>query len=77
MLTADTITDGQIRDLARNALTASQHKDCAVALRARREMLTVVAGKLSVLYPTTADRRKACARCAELINERAKRGATC
>lgn len=69
-LTAHTVTDGQIRELARTALTASQHKDCELAVGARREMLTTIAGKLAMRYPTTKERRAARARCAASINAR-------
>lgn len=71
MITADTITDDQIRALARTALTASQHRDCEIALRARREMLTTIAGQLARYYPTTKERRAARARCAAILNARA------
>ncbi len=64
-VTADTITDEQIYELARTALTAKQHIDCTVALNARREMLTTIAGKLAAYYPTTKERRRARARCAD------------
>ena len=69
-LTAHTVTDAQIRGLARTALTASQHKDCELAVSARREMLTTIAGKLAMHYPTTKERRAARARCAALIASR-------
>lgn len=69
-LTADTITDAQIRELARTALTASQHKDCTLALRARREMLTLIGRRLERTYPTTRQRKAARARCAEILNAR-------
>ena len=68
--TADNITDEQIRQLARGALTAAQHKDCTIALGARREMLTLIAGKIARTCPTTRQRRAARARCAEILNAR-------
>jgi small-conductance mechanosensitive channel len=71
-LTAHTITDAQIRDLARGALTAAQHKDCTIALRARREMLTSITSTLSHTYPTTRQRLAARARCAAILNARSR-----
>lgn len=71
-LTADTITDGQIRELARGALTAAQHKDCSVALSGRRR-LVLVGRTLELRRPTARERRAARARCAELINARRSR----
>lgn len=50
--------------------SASQHIDCTLALNARREMLTSIAGRLAMHYPTTKERRAARARCAALINAR-------
>lgn len=72
--TGDTITDEQIRALARTALTAAQHRDCSVALRASRETLVFTDHALTSWYPTMRDRRAARARCAALLNERAKKG---
>ena len=73
VLTAHTVSDDQIRALARTNLTASQHKDCEMALNARREMLTSIARRLEMHYPTTKERIAARARCAALINARPKR----
>ncbi len=69
MLTADTITDEQIRELARTALTASQHKDCTIALLGRSR-LALVGRALEIRRPTKRDRSAARARCAEILNAR-------
>jgi hypothetical protein len=72
VITADNITDEQIREHARGALTAAQHKDCTLALGARREMLTLVGRRLERTYPTTKQRKAARARIAAILNARAK-----
>lgn len=69
-LTAHTVTDNAIRRLAMTALTAAQHKDCEIAVGARREMLTSIARRFEYKYPTTAERIAARARCAALIDAR-------
>ena len=71
MITADTITNEQIRELARTALTASDHKACRLALLSAREALTSWVGKcLARTYPTRKERRAARARCAQIVNAR-------
>jgi hypothetical protein len=56
-ITAETVTDEQIRELARTALTASQHSDCAAALAPG--------------LGRTEARKAARGRCADLIKARA------
>lgn len=61
-----TKTDVRIRELARTSLTASQHRDCAMAL-GRREMVRIVDGKLALVRVTDRERRAARRRCCSLI----------
>jgi hypothetical protein len=63
------ITDAQIRELARELLTAQQHKDCRITLGARR-LLTITDGELVAYHPTNEDRRAARERCAILVQGR-------
>jgi hypothetical protein len=64
MLTADTITDAQIRELARGKRTPAQQADCALALKKRDRSWTRVQ-RNSQLYART--------RCAALFNVLAAR----
>lgn len=69
MITADTITDDQIRDVARGSLTAAQHIACSIALTGRARLM-LVGRTLERRTPTARDRRRARARCAEILNAR-------
>lgn len=75
-LTADTITNEQIRELMRHVaktpgigVSDRVFRDCTIALRARRETLTSIPATIAHTYPTTAQRRSARARCAEIFTK--------
>jgi hypothetical protein len=68
----DKITDEQIRELARGALTAAQHKDCGIALSGRPR-LVLIGRTLQLRKPTARERRAARARCAKILSARGRR----
>lgn len=59
----------RIRALSRTSLTASQHRDCTLALTTR-DVIRVVNGALVRHRPTTKERGAARARCLALISAR-------
>lgn len=67
MITASTITDEQIRELARRELTAAQHQFCSIALGTSHVKSTLY-GTFTTVTPTPREIRAARARCAALLN---------
>ncbi len=59
MLTAETITDEQIRELARTSYNTMWTRECLIAL-----------GEVTTVNNPEADRAEARARCAEILNTR-------